>query len=407
MTRIQPLLVLKLAFTLLTAVTAGGQTNAGRGLPELIRGNERFGRKLLAQVHSAGPERNIVLSPLPLSVMLAALRTNTTYEEIDKTFGWENLGLITPAHMLLAAFEKPEPRPCARSGSKACPEFEGEWITNTLFYHSTKSIKDPISAEFMRLATKYFGFNLVNMGDVQPRADDLRRAAKSNGVLPEVAKGNDFLISSGTHLRTTWEKNTFSLSTPYRGEFRTASGESKQVEMQDSAMSNYFYAKTESFEAAALPGDIAYMIAVLPAPGIDLEHLESELAEQSETFDAALKPRPGRVTMPSFHIRFDSHLRLPIEALGIRQVFVDLGDIVKIPKSHLREVNQKIELIVDRSGIRADANTVAGAVYGGIMSVPEPFHMRLNRPFVFLIRDQTTNALLFIGAVTDPGDYSH
>ena len=44
MIRIQPLLVLQLAFTLLTAVTAGGQKNAGRGLPEIIRGNERFGR---------------------------------------------------------------------------------------------------------------------------------------------------------------------------------------------------------------------------------------------------------------------------------------------------------------------------------------------------------------------------
>jgi serpin B len=339
--------------------------------------------------------------------MLTGLRTNSTHDEIDKTFGWEGLALMTPAHMLLAAFEKPEPRPCARSGSKACPEFEGDWITNTLFYHSTKSIKDPISPEFVRLATKYFGFKFVNTGDVRPTADDLRRVAKSPGAIPEVAKENDFLISSATHFRTTWEENTFSLSTTYRGEFRIASGESKQVEMQDSALSRYFYAKTESFEAAALPGEIAYMIAVLPAPGIDLQRLESELAEQSETLDAALKPRPGRVTMPSFHVRVESHLRLPIEALGIRQVFVDVGDIIKIPKSHLREVNQKIDLIVDRSGIRADANTVAGAVYGGIMSVPEPFHMQLNRPFVFLIRDQTTDALLFIGAVMDPSDYSH
>jgi serpin B len=269
------------------------------------------------------------------------------------------------------------------------------------------SIKDPFSPEFLRLATKYFGFNFVNTGTAKPTADDLRRAAMPIGALPEVSKENDFLISSGAHLRTTWEENTFSLSTPYRGEFRTASGESKQVEMQDSALSRYFYAKTESFEAAALPGEIAYMIAVLPAPGIDLQRLESELAEQSETLDAALKPRPGRVTMPSFHIRIESHLRPSIEALGIRQVFVGVGDIVKIPKSHLREVNQKIDLTVDRSGIRADANTVAGAVYGGIMSSPEPFHMRLNRPFVFLIRDQTTDALLFIGAVMDPGDYSH
>ena len=34
--------------------------------------------------------------------------------------------------------------------------------------------------------------------------------------------------------------------------------------------------------------------------------------------------------------------------------------------------------------------------------VTDTFHMRLDRPFVFFVRDSTTNALLFAGAVVDP-----
>jgi serine protease inhibitor len=45
-----------------------------------------------------------------------------------------------------------------------------------------------------------------------------------------------------------------------------------------------------------------------------------------------------------------------------------------------------------------------GAVYGGVVGGQEPFHVKLDRPFVFLVRDQTTNVLLFIGAVMDPTD---
>ena len=57
---------------------------------------------------------------------------------------------------------------------------------------------------------------------------------------------------------------------------------------------------------------------------------------------------------------------------------------------------------MDKLGIRADAETVGGAIYGGIMGATEPSSMKLNRPFIFLIRDMTTDALLFLGAVVDP-----
>lgn len=40
--------------------------------------------------------------------------------------------------------------------------------------------------------------------------------------------------------------------------------------------------------------------------------------------------------------------------------------------------------------------------YGGVMGATEPFSMKLNRPFVFLVADSTTDALLFLGAVVDP-----
>ncbi len=88
--------------------------------------------------------------------------------------------------------------------------------------------------------------------------------------------------------------------------------------------------------------------------------------------------------------------------MGLKQVFEDLGQIISIPKSHLTRVFQKVEIEVNRQGIRANAETVGGIVYGGVTGGLNPFHVQLNRPFVFLIREQNTNALLFLGAVMDP-----
>jgi len=217
-----------------------------------------------------------------------------------------------------------------------------------------------------------------------------------------ISAQNDVLISSGSHLQTAWSGNTFSMSIPRKADFRTASGELKRVEMLDSELETYLYAKTDTFEAVALPCDSAYMIAALPAPGQSVHDVERLLAEAPDSVDTALKKQLGVITMPTFHFQFEANLRQQMEQMGIRGAFEDLGSIIKIPKSHFTQVSQKTDIQVNKEGIQADAEAVVGAIYGGIMGAQNAFRMELNRPFVFLIRDRTTTALLFIGVVADP-----
>ena len=357
-----------------------------------------------------------MLSPVSLTLVLAALRGNAWRDEvfaqeINNAFGWgTRLPLSIPARQLLAAFQEPaKGKPCYRLApplKSGCFTYvpEGTWITNTLLYRSTKTTKGPIDERFALDASNNFRFKFVNTGNSPPTREDLRRERKSMGVLPDMSPReksgpDDVWISSGTHIQTAWRGNTFSMSTPHPGEFQTASGQVKQVELIDSEMEQYLHAKTDTFEGVALPCNSGYMIVVLPVLGKDIRELERKLADHPESLDAALQKQQGNVTMPTFHISFESDLNEPIKALGINGVFNDLGHLIKVPKSHLTKLAQRVDLEVDKNGIRADAETVAGAVLGGIMSVERPFHMVLNRPFAFLIRDQTTNALLFIGAV--------
>ena len=172
--------------------------------------------------------------------------------------------------------------------------------------------------------------------------------------------------------------------------------------MLTSELEEYLYAKTNSFEAVALPCNCAYLVVLLPAPGRNLMDLEHELVQKPERLDAALKRRLGKIDLPPFRIRSEANYRPLLEKMGIRQIFKDLPGIVKIPNSYFDEINQKAGIEVDQEGIRADAETVGGGVLQGEIVASESFHMKLNRPFLFLVRDKTTNALLFIGAVMDP-----
>jgi serine protease inhibitor len=213
----------------------------------------------------------------------------------------------------------------------------------------------------------------------------------------------DVLISSSVHLATGWYGNTFSMSKPFSGRFHTDGGVDREVVMIKSELSFYRHARTSTFEAAALPCNLGYMLVVLPAPGTQILEIERELARSPEVLDEALKKEAGDVTLPPFHTKVEWDLAPHLQQLGIRRVFSDLGGLVSVPHSHLTEVRQTIDILVNQWGIRADAGTVAGGIYGGMMGGPlQPFSMQLDRPFLYFIRERYTDALLFAGAVVDP-----
>jgi serine protease inhibitor len=115
----------------------------------------------------------------------------------------------------------------------------------------------------------------------------------------------------------------------------------------------------------------------------------------------------GDVQLPPFHFTFEGDLRNSLEMMGVKSIFNSAPDTLQfmVPGKGgvLRGVLQKSEITVDEKGIRADSRTVLHGIYGGIMGDPvTPFHLVLNRPFLFVVRDSVTNALLFAGTVMNP-----
>jgi serine protease inhibitor len=374
----------------------------GQALPNFVAANERFGERLLEAVHLSSPPRNVVVSPVSLTLVFAALQANTddgiSHMEIGKAFGWgESPDLNSPARMLLAAFYPAEP--CCSHDVLGVHYSEGMWITNRLFYrgHGT------LSPRFIENAKNFFGVEFTSTGSRRPRSVDLHHDGET--AFPKVRGENDVLVGSETHLQALWRGNTFSMSSPFNAEFRPESGDSRQVQMIESEQKMYAYAKTDSFEAVILPCNKAYMLAVLPLAGHSVAEIQHLLVETPGAIDSLLTSRIGTVSMPVFHFKYEGDYRPFIQAMGIQRAFQDLGSVVNIPHSHLTNVSQAVDIEVNRDGIRATAGTVVGGVYGGITMGRPDFHMQLNRPFLFLIRDHTTNALLFAGVVMDPAQH--
>ncbi len=68
---------------------------------------------------------------------------------------------------------------------------------------------------------------------------------------------------------------------------------------------------------------------------------------------------------------------------------------------YLTRVDQKTFVEVNEEGTEAAAATAVGV---GVTSAPQVVEMRVDRPFVFAIRERLSGAVLFLGVMNAIGD---
>jgi serine protease inhibitor len=345
----------------------------------LLRGNEQFGRKLLKQVHAGVPHRNAVVTPLPLSMLMAAIQTSSVDqamgEEIRAAFGWGFRQLKVPSRMLLAAFENPNDR-------QGLPQRYNDeaWITSRLMYRSEGFPivpgRSPLSDFFIRDARKYFGIEFEATGPLRSQVS----TTHSPGQPLRLSEPRDVLVSSSVHLATSWAGNTFALSQPFKGGFTTSTGAEREVDMLKSELSTYRHARTSTFEAVDLACLSGHILIVLPTPGRPVTEVEELLVRSPDEVNRALISELESVTLPPFHTRVEWDLKPHVNQMGIRRPFGDLGALFTIPYSHFVEARQSVDISVDKDGIRAGATNIMGGIYGGMLVAQPKFSMELNRP---------------------------
>ena len=108
------------------------------------------------------------------------------------------------------------------------------------------------------------------------------------------------------------------------------------------------------------------------------------------------------MTLPRFGVETQANLSDLLAALGMPTAFdKGLADFSGITTEsdglHVQAVVHQANIDVDEYGTEAAAAT---AVVIGFESAALPFNV--DRPFIFLVRDRETSAVLFLGRITDP-----
>jgi serine protease inhibitor len=381
-----------------------------------VRANDSFALDLLKKTHDDSPERNIVVAPLPVSVIFSALWDGTrdveSAKEFRAAFHWDK-DFATPmgGKMLLTRFARPKPypkshRPPPKDSTllryMQSGKAEELWLSAAFLYRGEGSL----SQDFIDRVTYDFGLSFRGVGGHTPQSEILAKNWDTLLPMPKVIGPNDFWITSFTHLRTSWAGNTFMGGKREKRDFHLRSGDMVQADFLKSEFENYPYARTEEFEAVVLTCWQATILLVLPSADSTIEQLEASYAKNPNLIEPLLARREGDVRLSPFHFSFEANLRNSLEKMGVHRIFDDQDTLLAMAPQMaggiLRGVAQKTEITVDENGIRADAGTIFHGVYGGVLGVRSPFHMTLDRPFLFIVRDNVTRALLFAGVVMNP-----
>jgi serpin B len=174
--------------------------------------------------------------------------------------------------------------------------------------------------------------------------------------------------------------------------------------------SNLFadYVQGEGYQAVELDyrGGNAQMIVLLPDQG-RFEDIESLLSKDlMEEILQSLAPTHVKLSMPRFEFEASLRLANTLAGMGMRDAFTPRADFTGITASssmplYIGDVLHKSFVAVDELGTEAAAATAAIAVAA---SGPTwaPTVVRIDRPFIFVIRDIENRTVLFVGRVLDP-----
>jgi serpin B len=208
------------------------------------------------------------------------------------------------------------------------------------------------------------------------------------------------ILTNAIYFNAAWQF-PFSEQATRGGTFHLLDGGEVTVPMMKET-AGFGYAEGDGYQAVELPydGDELSMVILLPDEN-EFEDLESSIdSEFLKSAVGGIKRSRLALTLPKFEIQSEFGLADRLADMGMPAAFSDGADFSGMSGAgdlFLTDVVHQAFITIDEAGTEAAAATAVGV---GITSLPP--ELEINRPFVFLIRDTQTGAILFLGRVLNP-----
>ncbi len=368
----------------------------------LSRANNEFGFNVFKKLHQHNPADNLFVSPSSIATALTMALNGAKGATADEI----------KTMLKINQFDLPEINAAYKTMLTTLPALDNEVTlqsANSIWYRQGFPVKPP----FLETNTQYFGSQVQALDFRNPDAKNVINGwvnDKTRGLIPtiidEIPDNAIMYLINAMYFKGSWTRK-FDKDETTQMPFIKSNQTTTPVDMMGYSGTVKFPLYTEdAFYAVDLPyGDSVYSMTLLvPRGNADVETLIADLNMQKwQQITTGMSVQEMNLRMPKFKMKYEKTLNRALQELGMQTAFSRAADFTNIADAELSvdEVKHKSFIEVNEEGSEAAAVTSIGIIVTSVPSYPD---ILLNRPFLFVIRENQAGNVLFLGKMMNPNE---
>lgn len=367
---------------------------------EVLGAANQFTFALFRQLSDAQRGSNVFVSPLSASMALGMTlngTAGTTFEQMRAALGFGDASRaeINDGYKGLIALLR---------GLDNSVDFR---LANSIWYRRGF----PFHQSFLDVSKSSFDAEVRDLDFNDPASVrtinswvDRSTSGKITEIIDAIDPEHVMFLINAIYFKGSW-RDQFDPAATRDAPFHAADGRRPPVKLMH-RRAEMRYLETAELQAVDLPyGRGAFtMTVLLPKEGTDVEALAASLrADTWAEWESRFHTADVDLHLPRLRLAYERTLNDDLRALGIRDAFIpggaDFTGMAPAPtgnRLYIDFVKQKTYVDINEEGTEAAAATVVAI---SIVSAPRTVVMRVDRPYLFAIRERLSGTILFVGKI--------
>ena len=362
---------------------------------ELVQQGNNFAFEFIDRVNQSEKE-DFIISPLSMQFLLGMLLDGAqgkTAEEICKVLGY-GAGEVEAVNAYCQSMMTQLPKLDKKTKLS---------LANAIFVNKQYTLLDT----YKSTVSKYYLAEVSNL-DFTKNASSLKTingwcSKNTNGLIPKVLDSVDpsalaYLLNA-LYFKSEW-RNPFPKAHTAKEPFTMEDGSVKKVSMMKNNIQTAAQENDDCTMIRLSYGNGVYsMLVILPAQGKKLTELTAAInAKGWSNYFPTMVSCDVDLWLPKFETKYEKQLNSILSDMGMPSAFSPAADFKAMSNSALclSFVKQDAVIKVDEEGTEAAAVSTA-AMYATAFMPNQHIVFHADRPFLYLITENSTGAILFAG----------
>ncbi len=374
------------------------QIQLNKKAAEIIEADHIFAFELFNKVYANSEEDNIMISPLSVSYALGMAYNGAAGATLDAFTDVLHFDGLTEQDVNESYLDL--------MGQLVTLDKKVEFsIANSIWYKLGFNVIE----EFITKNQTYFDAGVEELDFDDPKAVDIindwiedKTNDKIEDMLDFIPSGAVMYVINAIYFNADW-KYQFDKHDTYQGDFHMQDGSVHQTDFM-TLKGKFNVARTEDFDALELPyGDSTFsMVIMLPTSDNTIDDLVTSLNETTlDTWKNFSSPQEVTIEIPKFKYDFKQLLNDPLIELGLGEAFSMGADFSRITPGggiYISRVIHQTFIDVNEEGTEAAAATIVEFRETAFLND----YFKADEPFVYMIKENSTDAIMFMGKVGKP-----